>query len=219
MISASEIVTYTALFGRYDTLRRPKAPGRYVCFNDHDPQANGWEIRKVEKQLSDPYEVRRYKLQPYLFLEEPYTIWVDANYECRIDPETAADRYLSPIPGIERTGDFALHKHPERQCIYDEITMCDASRRAPHDRLEAQRAAYTAEGFPRRGGLYECGIMLRRHTDVVRALGAMWWDEVLKHTARDQISLPICLSRLGLIPTIIPGKAQQNLDWVWSHHG
>ena len=67
------------------------------------------------------------------------------------------------------------------------------------DLIVAQLAKYEAEGFPRRFGLAECNVIVRRHNDpLVKQAMEIWWDEIEKGSKRDQISFNYALWRADL---------------------
>lgn len=207
----AKVITYTTLFGTYDNLRTPKVGGRFLCFTDQNLLWCGWILQKVTPTLSAAKEARRYKLQPYLYMTSEYSIYVDANFEVNIQAERALK--------LLGDADIAVHRHPDRDCLYAEAAVCEAWGKAPGPVLQQQVQAYEASGYPRGNGLYEGGIIIRRHTPRIRALGEAWWKEVSTHSTRDQISFPYVCWRLGIEPKVIPGQARNNDLWRWGPHG
>lgn len=211
------VTVFTCLFGDYDRLTAPKYPGTYVCFTDQYPgvpQMEGWQLRHIGIPAGSTAasEVRRYKLQPQLYLDHEYSLYVDANFTVNSDPWEVIERFLGGA-------DFALHRHPERDCIYDEAIVCGATNRAPVKVLARQTRAYERQGYPRHHGLYECGILLRKNTAMVRSLCSSWWAHVQTYSARDQVSFPVVCWQAGFIPKVIPGLAQDNEWFRWHPHG
>jgi hypothetical protein len=41
-------------------------------------------------------------------------------------------------------------------------------------------------------------VLARRNTPAIRELGRAWWEEISRHTVRDQVSLPFILWKLGI---------------------
>src|SRR5690606_3559345 len=47
------------------------------------------------------------------------------------------------------------------------------------------------------------GMLARRHTDpLVREVQTIWWEQVLRYSRRDQLSLPYALQAARLAPTV-----------------
>src|ERR1039458_968414 len=81
------------------------------------------------------------------------------------------------------------------------------ARKAPLDVMMLQYENYRAQGFPDSSGIIpEGGVIVRRHHQAhVRAAMEQWWSELLKHSARDQISLSYVIWRNSMTFTL--------LDW------
>ena len=128
---------------------------------------------------------------PFLYLPDyDYTFYVDGNIEI----------IASLLPLIEEVGDHALgvHYHRTRDCIYDELVQVLHLKKADPAMAKRQIAAYKREGFPRHYGLYENSILIRKHTDEeIRHLMEAWWEEYVRYSTRDQLSLPYVIWKSG----------------------
>ena len=76
------LVIYTAIFGDFDKLRKPKIINKdikYICFSDKKIRSNTWEVRVVEPEYqNNRKEARKYKILSHLFFKDyKYTAWVD----------------------------------------------------------------------------------------------------------------------------------------------
>jgi Protein of unknown function (DUF616). len=94
-----------------------------------------------------------------------------------------------------------------RPSVAAEIQACYAAGKAPLDVMMLQYENYRAQGFPDSSGIIpEGGVIIRRHHQAhVRAAMEQWWSELLKHSARDQISLSYVIWRNSMTFTL--------LDW------
>ena len=127
---------------------------------------------------------RRIKMLPFNYLPEyDDSIYVDGNIEI-VAP-------LSPMVLEMGTCVLGVHYHNYRDCIFDELIAIEHFKRIDKEMAYRQLSAYDAEGFPRHYGLYENGMIIRKHDDLhVQELMNKWWEEYLKYPTRDQFSLP-----------------------------
>lgn len=100
--------------------------------------------------------------------------------------------------------DIAASKHPDRDCIYDEVEVCRKWSLDYDDRLRGQGEAYLQAQHPKHWGLWELGVLIRRRTPKMYQLGRMWWNEIQRHSIRDQISFPFIARTLGVEVNALP---------------
>jgi hypothetical protein len=126
-----------------------------------------------------PFSVRR---------RADLSIWIDASLQIK-SPAFVADMR-------DKLGrrSWAMFTHPERDCIYDEalvsITMPKYQALPILPQVEAYRSI-----VPPHGGLYACGIIVRREplAECLKRVQERWWEENVKWTYQDQLSLPFVL--------------------------
>jgi hypothetical protein len=94
-----------------------------------------------------------------------------------------------------RDADMAIFTHPDRNCLYKEAEVCRARKLDDLSIIQRQVNRYKQEKFPKGNGLFECTVILRRHTPEVEQFNEMWWDEICKSSKRDQISFPYVLGK------------------------
>lgn len=181
------MIVYTALIGKYDKLlpvpaHRPK-DSRFVCFSDIPVVADGWEVRPITRKFNDPTrEARWYKTHPHeLFPKVRRSLWLDANFTWRIDPE--------PIFG-QLQADMACFEHDSRSCIYQELLACLERSKDTPELMRKQVARYRSAGYPANNGLWMTFAVFRNHTPAVIRLCNAWWAEIAAGSRRDQLSLP-----------------------------
>lgn len=188
-------VVYTAIFDDYEVLDDPgPIPEGWsrVCFTDTlDHPA--WRIVRMEPPVADPWRsIKILKLLAHqVFPNAEYSLWIDGNFSVRCDLDALVSTYL-------HDADIAVHAHPDRDCVYDEALVCMSLQRDAAVTMYAQMLRYAFEGFPRHAGLVAGGVLLRRHTEAVRALNELWHREVEGGSRRDQLSFNYAAWRLGL---------------------
>jgi len=215
------VVVYTALFGDIDPLWSA-TPGKsrypHIVFTEQRRQEVGvwhgnppvlsnptakaaarWEQRLVDANGDARVLARHYKLLPHRYLPDADVwVWIDANVRMRVLPENVVLEWLGDA-------DFATLKHPVRDCAYHEARECERLGKARPEVLAVQAGAYRAAGLPEHWGLAETRIVIRRNTPEIVALNEAWWDELRRHSARDQIALPFVCWQAGLRWRVIPG--------------
>lgn len=191
------IVVYSAIAGGYDRIRTPRRgiAARHVLFTDAPGPAPGWETRRFDMVMADAVRTAKApKVLAHRYAGDgEWSVWIDGNVEL-----IAPARSL--IAEVERSGcSIGVFRHPERYCAYDEGATCIKRGKDAAEPIAEQLARYEAEGYPRRFGLAECNVIVRRHNDpAVRQAMEIWWEEIEKGSRRDQISFNYALWRAGM---------------------
>lgn len=175
---------FTAIVGNYEDLKEPavKPPGwDFICFTDQDIKNTSWQIVHIDPDLSPQRMARKIKLLPHIYLPDyQYTLWLDASFKINVDLNTLwAKFFRSP---------FSCPSHPIRRCVFQEVESCIANRRGDAREIREQGNKYKAEGVQRLGGIITSGILFREKTDTCIKLCNEWWEELSRHSTRDQIS-------------------------------
>lgn len=185
----ARVVVYTAVVQGYDELRDPAVVPEgwdFVAFSDRAIQSRVWNVRPLNYVDRDPARSARFvKLHPHVYFpEHEYSIWVDANI-------TPVDDLSALLGALGERSFVGLFPHPHRNCVYVEAEACIARGKDAHASIAAQTTRYRNEGFPEQFGLWETGVLVRRHQDpaCVRLMVA-WWNEIFTGSRRDQISFP-----------------------------
>lgn len=185
-------VIYTCITGNYEPLDDPfviSSGFDYVCFTDSNTiKSDIWKIRPIPSELNGLSAVKKQrciKVNAHKYLSEyDLSIWVDGSVKLKGD----ANQFIE-----EKCGDSSISifvpKHPSRNCIYDEMNTCIRMKKDTAEHIEPQRKRYLAEGFPKKYGLVQSNIMVRRHNspDCIKVMTA-WWAEIEKGSHRDQLS-------------------------------
>lgn len=186
-------VIYTALFGDYDHLVDPQVSLEefdLICFTDQSNlNSTRWRIVKVPEESTPlAQKNREFKLLPHQFLSEyEVSIYIDVNIRLLQNPKNLI---LENLNGH----DALLSKHLLRDCIYEESKECVIFKKASYKNTIDQLTRYQKAGMPKNFGLFENGILIRRHNSpILVSLMEQWWKEYLDGSRRDQLSWPYIL--------------------------
>ena len=210
--SGHRTVVYTVIVCGRDELKEPAVRPSgvdFVCFTDAPVgRDTAWQIRPAVRTYYDPaLTVRYHKLLPHEVLPEYEAhVWLDGNIELRGD--------VSEM--LAAGGELGLFPHRERQCAYEEAEVVIETRRGVPEQIREQVERYAREGLPRGFGLWEAGATVRRNTPQNAALNEAWWEEVRRHTRRDQLSLPYSLWSLGMSWNTLRENVAENA-WLRLH--
>jgi len=93
---------------------------------------------------------------------------------------------------------ISIRVHTECNCVYREAERILELAYDDKATLDRWRDFLRKENFPRNYGLWETGLLFRRHNDaVISALGAEVWDIVANYSKRDQLALPYVVRKQG----------------------
>lgn len=203
-----DITVYTAICAGFDGLREDQLIGDadYVAFTDIKVSSYVWDVRQIYKKFMDPnLEAKIFKVLPWQYLDTEYSVWLDGTQAIKCDPKVLVDKFLDGF-------DIAIFPHAERNDIYEEyIVDLEYRQREPAYFREAQRAKYIREGVPKKSGLWECGIIIRRHTEKVKRLCETWWAEITAYTSSDQCSFIYSARKHNIkVNPITPGSQYVN---------
>ena len=207
---------YTAITAGHAQLSAcPRSPDAdFVCFTDRPGalalERPDWDVRPVEAPpgLSPRMTAKWHKVHPPAGYD--WTLWLDGSI---VLSTTAPSRLVDDLVSASPSG-LGLHRHPRLDCAYD-----DGADVLAHPLLAVKRqgqpiveqlAHYRREGHPAHWGLWACGAICRDgRSEVVRRVMAGWWEELLRWSERDQLSLPVVLRRSGVRPD----------EWPWPLYG
>jgi hypothetical protein len=191
---------YTCVLGGYESLtEQPAASGsglEMVCLTD-DPELESetWRIQVIDPVLAAdaPRSSRHPKMFPERYLpDRPASLYLDNSVRLR----TAPEHVLAAALADEAT-DMALSRHSFHASLWEEATAIerlgfdDPARVGELIEVIAATAPDVLDERPWWGGM-----IARRHgRPAVRAAMEDWWRHVLRYSRRDQLSLPLVLSR------------------------
>ena len=188
-----KLVNYTALVGFHDEKRDD-----IVCYSEYS------------KFVKPVMNAKVYKILPHLFFDADVSVWTDANVKI-VDVKAFVEEHL-------KGNDLVLFRHPYRKCIYEEVKSVISDDYLKRD-IENQILEYRAQNYPENNGLYECGVIIRRHNKKVETFNNAWWAEICRWSSRDQISFPYVLSKFPDIKLgVIDGNMRDFQGIIWANH-
>jgi hypothetical protein len=211
-------VVYTAITNGHARLSaRPGIPDTdFICYSDVPIDRYDWQIRPIESspQLSPRMRAKYHKLFPPGGYE--WNVWIDGAYILRPNALTLVDDLIAHSPN-----GFGLHRHHQRDCLFDEaehsltLPKCEGQRQV----IEEQVRHYEKMGHPRNWGLWGGGFLCRDYRSRVAEIMKCWWDELLRWSWRDQLSLAFVLHSAQFRPDEWPWPLFQNphvVGWEWN---
>lgn len=220
-ISLMKTAIYTVLTGGYDNLMQPTVIDErfdYICFSNDIPkeQIGVWKIRKFNGSFKSKQIESRYpKMHPWEVLPEyEYSVYMDANI--RIEKKEFYDAVCQKIQaGVALSG----IKHPYRECAYLEgYEVFTYGLEKSMKTIISEMRFIRKEGFPRRYGMFEANIILRKHSDErIKQQCKMWWQMVNTYSRRDQLSYPYTLWKAGIpFDYLLPNEENaRNSPWLY----
>ena len=79
------------------------------------------------------------------------------------------------------------------------------------NKLSYRLAGVGQENFPKKYGLYELPVIIRKNTEKIKKLNLRWWEQICRFSSRDQISMPYVLWKTNVDIKILPGFANGGL--------
>jgi len=186
-----KLVVYTALFtddpdylyGDIIPYNHPKEGVDYVCFtNSKYLKSDFWDVRQMDVWRDGRWTARKCKTSPQELLPGyDAWLWMDHQIYFKYDVRSLFEHYLGEY-------DLAVHKHCDRNCLYQETYEGGLKRVPLRDSQESlinQVKRYEDDGYPRDIGMYENGILFRRNTDNIIKLNEWWFKEVADWNTED----------------------------------
>lgn len=194
-------VIYTVLTGGYDNITQPLVVDDrfdYVLFSDvvNNDHIGVWQVRPIPFENNDLTRLSRYpKMHPNELLSKYYaSLYIDANIQ--IINQQIYDRIIE----LSQTDiDWASIKHPYRDCIFDEAYNVYGLDN--EDVIFKWCHKLRKENYPRHRGLFENGIIYRRHNEQTKLADEKWWNLYMNFTRRDQLTLMYVLWQMPNLRT------------------
>lgn len=186
------IAVYTAITGKFSNqLYPPITPiGKdvdLICFTDCLWKAPApWILLPPYwEHDTDPRRTSRFhKIQAHVVLPDyDYWIWMDGNQQLAEDPRALVETYLS------ESVHFASYKHPQRDCVTQELQACIDLKKDDPAVMEAQVGRYILDGYPLDHGLFETTVVIRQNSPEIDVMSSFWWNEICVGSKRDQLSV------------------------------
>ena len=199
---------YTAIIGKYDTLKEPTVVTRgwdYICVTDnHNLHSKVWQMVYVNKSKYGQLKAREIKILFYIYLRGyDISIWVDGSIQVRCDLNGFYLQYNNNV-------ELVAMKHPHRNSLSEEVSACIRRKKTTPALAMHQLDSYIKRGYKEKNDLAATGLLIRKHTPKVRVFCQKWFNEVSKHTVRDQLSFPFVLWLYPVKHNLIPFDVVSN---------
>lgn len=207
-------IIYTCITGGKDKLNEDinVRGAKAVCFTD-DPnlKSDVWEIRQIPNLYKDiRRDSRTVKMLPHIFFPEAeYSLYLDGNIISKVPMQRMINEYLED-------DDIAVFKHHTRDCLFQEAKECIRLELDSKDAIERHIERY--KGFPEHKGLYQCGVILRRHSPRIKRLNEAWFAQYMTGCKRDQVSFPYVLEKEGVSIFAIDSHAYLHDYFEYRNH-
>ena len=124
------------------------------------------------------------------------------------------------IAGLVSDGAMAVFRHPDRDCIYEEVAASLPIKKYNDQPLREQLEHYRLEGTPSLCGLYASGVIGRRTppTPMQIAFEDAWWQENLRWTHQCQVSFGHLVYQTRASLSAIPGDLRTNSYFDITRH-
>lgn len=187
----------TSCYGAFDPVRSlPDWHGfdDAVCVTDDASiVGDGWRVHVEPRDEPPRLAAKRPKMLPWLFTDCDAAVWLDASFEI----VGRGFRWWTEQHLLRE--DFVVWTHPEGRIDYaDEAKVCWHWPKYRGYNIRGQVDHYNQAGMPRRWGLFACGTIGWRFTPATKRLGARWYDEQIRWSVQDQVSLPFLLWDSGM---------------------
>ena len=202
-------IIYTVITGNYDTIKQPLVVEdgvEYVLFtnNPNIHNAGVWRVVQIPSEQwqgrtergNNILLSRKVKMLPHKYLPEgtEWSLYIDADMLI-IEPLTKL------LNDLHEDALFAACRHSYCKSVSEEINDLKAKGMVDATQVQQQWQRYVEWGFNDNMGIYENGLLIRRHNDArVTQLMELWWDEYQNGCLRDQVSLMPCIYRTGFMP-------------------
>lgn len=213
-------VVFTALFGATESLLEQKvskkSSARFICFTDNKQlTSDTWEIVLIEPLFpADPRRSQRaIKIRGHLALEEfDQWLYIDNTVRLKVTPEQILHDWLNDA-------DWAAISHDANSSLWREFEANQSLNKEREERLLEQLNDYSTFHAPvlDQHPLWN-GMFARRNIPAVRAASALWFDHVLRYSARDQLSTLIALDSHPEVRLNRIASRVRNSPWHdWPH--
>jgi len=191
------VALITASYGALDPVRDlPDSHGfdEAICVTDRaDLVGDGWRAFVDPRDEHPRLAAKRPKMLPWLYTDCDAAVWLDASFQITSSRlRWWVDQHLARET-------FVVWRHPEGRIDFaDEAAVCQDWAKYREYPMRQQVQHYLRQGMPRGWGLFACGTIGWVFTPHVKRLGAQWYDEQIRWSVQDQVSLPYLLWRSGL---------------------
>lgn len=189
-----EKVVYTCITGGYDAIpchAYVDDDWDYILFTDNEELIEQayiyhWEVRRNPFNDLDNVRNARYcKINAHkVCTEYQYSLYLDGNIIVNNN-----SIFMNTNNLIKQHTIIAIPIHPMRTCIYDEADVVKQYHIDYSQIVDKQIAFLKSEQYPMQNGLFETGIIFRKHhNERLVAAQELWWKMLTRFSKRDQLS-------------------------------
>lgn len=178
----------------------------YFAFVDRQHDCKVWKQLPAYKFSTDKnYQGRRNAklakvLGSLLLSDYDAYIWHDPYCEVVEPPINIVENFLC-------SSDICLFKHPERNCVYDEIEILRERNLDTQENLNATKQFLENNNYPKNAGLYELTSFAYRNSFEMKQCMLTWYELICRYSSRDQLTFPYALAKHNIKPNLFPGSA------------
>lgn len=209
---------YTCLIGNYEKLNelRTAADSQIprFCFTDNELlTSETWTIRLVSPAfpMDSVRSQRRIKILAHEYLPDfEASLYVDNTVGLKVTPESLFEQYFQNV-------DIAVPRHSFRETVQDEFLAVARDGLDEPSRIFEQLNHYQL-AFPRvlDERPYWSAILLRQHhRPQVRQAMINWYNQVMRYSRRDQLSLNAALVGTETVvrPIVVDNAESEFHEW------
>lgn len=190
------MTVYTCIIGTYDFLKPilcPQHPDiKFVLFTDQPmdsvifelcdkEELKRWDIRRIEVMPFGKARTARYhKINFHKVIDDDLTLWIDGSFFINTD--------LMQWMAQMKEDDFVTIAHPFDDCLYTDANSCLRMGKGDKSQILSQIQEYNDLRIPKHNGLIAAGILMRKRTPKVIEACETWWEQLSRHSVRDQIA-------------------------------
>ncbi len=213
---SKRICVYTCITGDYDKLHEIDNPEKnvdYLCFtNNPNLKSKTWKLIPIkDSNLDNHYLSRKIKMLGHPIISENYdiSVWMDGAVIWQQSIANFVKKYL-------KEASFAAFKHSQRKSIHEEAIACLNFRKETKNNILDTLNFLDQEQFPDDLGLYEMTVFIKRHNDpkVIKTMN-IWFETILNHSKRDQLSFMYAIWKTHLKINTINLNVWNN-PWFYS---
>jgi O-antigen biosynthesis protein len=195
------MLVYASIYGGYDAPKPPiphPAIAEWRLYTDSaDIDAPGWHVIVEPREGSPRMAAKFRKCHPPDDVDR--SLYLDGSIRLR-SPELV----LAAARALDLGGEWAMYAHPDRSNILAEADASARMAKYAKERVRQQAAHYLSDRpWTKSLPLWAAGILARQHTRRVITASAAWFEECVRWTPQDQISLPVVLDRHSITPTAL----------------
>jgi glycosyltransferase involved in cell wall biosynthesis len=200
------LIVYSCNFGEYESIKEPKyidESVEYILFTDNRQlTSESWKIKYIDTRGLDARRASRLpKILAHRYLpDHDISVYIDSSLElCVSDVRLMVAQCLADE-------DIALYRHYKRDCVYDEIEFVLNSkdrRLIDGEKVQGTLDKYRAISYPRKHGLFENALIVRRNKLAIQQLNELWWREFESGAERDQFTFMYALHQVKIRPRAI----------------